>query len=158
MLKLHLVRHGKTERHAADSTDYNRKLIDRGIRQSIAVGSQLSFSRNVKVFCSSAMRTTETLEGIKTIKKLPEAKYLKELYLCSSNDYLNIIWKEKGDDELLFVGHNFGISDLASYLTDENIELRTGEYIVIGFDLDSWEEISKATGSIIYRYRLDDHA
>lgn len=153
MLRLHLVRHGKTERTSKSGTDFDRQLIEKGIKQSRAVGKHLQVGHDVQVFCSSAARTRQTLEEIRSQADLPEAKYLKELYLCSTQDYLDLIWKIDGDSELLFIGHNFGISDLVSYLTDERTEMRTGEYIVIEFDLDSWKETSAGLGHITFRYR-----
>lgn len=154
MLRLHLVRHGKTERISPSGNDFDRRLIERGINQSRSVGLHHQWGNDLEVFCSSAERTRQTYNEIRSQVGLPDPTYSKELYLCGLDDYLDFIWRIKGSSELLFVGHNFGISDLATYLTDQQIELRTGEYIVIEFEQDNWNETSMGMGRIIYRHRL----
>lgn len=100
------------------------------------------------------MRTRQTLDEIRRVRQLPDARYLDQLYLCDTDTYLDLIWKQKEANELLFVGHNFGISDLVVYLTDSDIELRTGEYVVIEFDAENWNEVSAGTGTLTFRHRL----
>ncbi len=154
MLQLHLIRHGKTERSSASGKDFDRCLIPLGKEQSYSVGQVLQNVGRPVVFCSSAMRTRQTLDEIRRVRQLPDALYLDQLYLCDTDTYLDLIWKQNETSELLFVGHNFGISDLVAYLTDSAIELRTGEYVVIEFDAEKWNEVSAGTGILTFRHRL----
>ena len=67
-----------------------------------------------------------------TVESLESDKFKKT--------YLKLIWQENHPDDLVLIGHNFGISDLANYFLDNQIELRTAEYICIEFPFDSWGE------------------
>ncbi len=154
MKRIHFIRHGKTERQAESGRDFDRKLIQRGINQSIAIGKQLLAPEDTEVYCSTAARTQQTLDGILENCELTNIRKLNELYLCNMRIYLEHIWQCESSGDLMFVGHNFGISDVVSYLTGVEIEMRTGEYIVLDFDVDSWEEISADLGTIYHRYRL----
>lgn len=52
----------------------------------------------------------------------------------------------------MIIGHNNGLSELASYFTEEFIDLSTCEYICITFDIQSWKETSKGNGIISDRF------
>lgn len=152
MLRLHLLRHAKTEQSSPTGKDFDRLLMDKGLRQCEDLKSFFSTLPPIDtVYCSTAQRTRQTVENL--LHRLPKPIFRDDLYLCSSKLMLNIFWGEKPDGDILIVGHNFGISDLASYFVDEDLELRTGEYVRIGFECDSWSETSRGMGFIEERYR-----
>lgn len=153
MLRLHLLRHAKTEQFSPSGNDFDRYLMEKGTRQCDALVDHFSGISGIKnVWCSDATRTRQTLEPL-SILGLPKAEYSKDLYLCSYKAILERIWKHTDAGDLLIVGHNFGISDLASYFADERIELRTAGYVRIGFEVDSWKETSRGNGIIEELYR-----
>jgi len=154
MKRIHFIRHGKTEQHSDTGRDFDRKLVAKGINQSNAIGRELLAPSDATVYCSTAARTQETLENIMNHKELESVKKMNELYLCNMRLYLELIGECNSENELMFVGHNFGISDVVAYLTGDRLEMRTGEYIVLDFEVDSWKEISAELGTIAYRYRL----
>lgn len=157
-MKLYLIRHGKAEKSSESGRDFDRALAERGHKQSEDLGDYLSntaFASDLIVWSSDALRTKETLASIRHGVKLPKATYSKELYLCSQDNLIQKIWSLDHNIDLMIIGHNFGISELAEYFTDEYNELRTGEYVCIEFDLGSWEESSRATGTIIDRFRSE---
>lgn len=154
-MRLHLIRHGKTEAIREGQRDFDRELVPRGIAQSEAIGHLINGSQNLKIYCSSAVRTRQTFKSIASIATLSEACYLEDLYLCSKETFLDLIWQEKSECELLFVGHNFGISDLLSYFTGERYIMRTGEYMVLEFDCPSWAECSRDMARIALQFRSE---
>ncbi len=152
---LHLIRHAKTNQVSPTSKDYDRELLERGWRQCQELDelfSKMSFS-NAEVVCSDSKRTRQTLEGIKNNFKQENIEFTDELYLCSVKDYLKIIWTQKGKHDLVLIGHNFGISDLANYFLDTYLEMGTSEYICLEFPFESWEMAFKSTGILKNRFR-----
>lgn len=153
MLRLHLLRHAKTEQVSASGKDFDRALMSKGKRQIADLATFFKGLENIdNVLCSSAKRTRQTL-GALLDSGVSNPIYTDELYLCSSQQMLKVLWHGNFKGDVLIVGHNFGISDLATYLTDELIDLRTGEYIRISFETDDWMETSRGTGTIEQMYR-----
>lgn len=154
-MKIHLIRHAKTAPTEFNGKDFDRTLMTKGIIQSNVLAyflSENSISPEL-TWCSSAVRTTQTLSILKQSNEFGKIVYSPEMYLCDRNVYLKIIWEQKNNKELLFVGHNDGISDLASYFSDQDVILKTSEYICIDFPFDNWKEASVGTGTITARFR-----
>ena len=151
-MRLHILRHGKTDPNSPTGKDFDRPLLPKGIKQCEAMRAYLEHLNVETIWCSSAVRTTMTADLV-VHSNQPKPDVHKELYLASKQDLLKRMWSHKGGGDLLIVGHNFGISDLASYFTDERIELRTSEYVCIEFDYESWMETSVGTGTILDQYR-----
>lgn len=153
-MKLHLLRHGKTHQHSDTGRDYDRKLNEKGWLQCELLADYFDQKKlNCEVWCSSAKRTRETFTRVSKKVQMKKVVMRDDLYLCSRETLLEALWERSGDEDLLIVGHNYGISDLATYLTDERIELRTGGYICIEFVDFRWEELSRGLGVISDQYR-----
>ncbi len=154
-MKLHLLRHAKTEQFSPTGKDFDRELMERGRKQSAQLNQFLSNQdlKNTVVLCSSSARTKETLSFITANFKEENCFFEKDLYLCSVKTFLEILWKMDDGNDLFIVGHNFGISDLANYFLGDEIEMRTAEYLLITFPFENWNETSRATGSLSLRYR-----
>lgn len=156
VMKIHLVRHGKAERNSESGRDFDRTLAPKGTAQSELVGEYLrskGISPETEVWCSDAKRTRETLGGLRSAIPFKNVTYDQDLYLCSVKTFLEKLWRSDSDKDLIIVGHNFGISDLAEYFTEEAIEMKTGEYVEITFVLNERKATSKGSGSISDRYR-----
>ena len=154
-MKIHLIRHAKADSSVDSGKDFDRKLSPKGIVQ---VNVLAHFLHDLKIkpeiiFCSSASRTRETLSIIQHKISLGKISYFEDLYLCDREIFLSKIWELKNHKELLIVGHNDGISALASYLSDEPFMMKTGEYTCIEFKADSWQEVSRGTGRVIAHFR-----
>lgn len=155
-MKLHLIRHAKTHQAGYNENDFNRRLMEKGIQQSIELGKYLKAnSISAEVWCSEAVRTKETLAIIQKECDWQDVTFSRDLYLCSKRTFLERLWKDSSNDDLIIVGHNFGISDLASYFLDSPIELRTGEYIGIDFENFSRNQTSNGIGNLIDRWRFE---
>jgi len=157
MLTLNLIRHAKTQQTARSGNDYDRELLDKGTSQANMLGNYLQTHHIAlgKMLCSSAARTQQT----KTIicQQLTERcnfEFVKELYLCSYGQIIDVI-RSMGTNEKIvtIIGHNEGISQLAGYLSGENIHLRTSEMISLAIPFESWDYLSQGTAGIIFQYR-----
>ena len=155
-MKLHLVRHGKAEKFSNSGKDFDRDLAQKGIKQSQMLGKHLQekgLAEDIAILCSSANRTVQTLESIRKHINFKNINYQNDLYLCGKDDLLNLLWGLNNNQDLLIIGHNFGISDFGQYFIDDFLELRTGEYICIEFDASNWKETSQGMGVIADLYR-----
>ncbi len=154
-MQLHLIRHAKTNQVSPTGKDYDRELLPRGWRQCKELDlflSKMNFDE-ANVICSAATRTKETFMGIESNFSKDNIGYTDDLYLCGVKDYLKIIWSNSSNEDMVMIGHNFGISDIANYFLDTYLEMKTSEYICIEFLFDSWELAFQGTGIMKNRFR-----
>ena len=154
-MKLHLLRHAKTEVSSSSGKDFDRELMTKGIIQANLMGQYLMNSDlNIReTYCSEAVRTSQTLSIISKFVVCGKISLQNDLYLADRETLLAIIWKIKHKGDLLIIGHNDGLSQLASYFADQYIHLKTCGYVCLEFRADSWKETSIGTGSVIADYR-----
>lgn len=156
MVHLHLLRHAKTNQHSDTGLDFDRALMPRGVDQSVSMCQFLQGKTDLKldeVWVSTAKRTQQTYQLIsESILHIP-ATHLVELYLASEKELLAALFGIKHKKNILLIGHNFGISNLAGYFLDREIELRTCEYVHLSFDVQSWEEVSGGLASLVDEFR-----
>ena len=152
-MKLHILRHARTEYSSLSGHDFDRRLHAQGIKQATILRDFFESLTSIdEIWCSDAQRTRQTSE-IVLQEVHPKPSYHVDLYLASKQDILQKIWNSDSNKELLIIGHNFGISDLVSYFTQDRIDLRTGEYICLEFNSESWTETSKGTAIVLDQYR-----
>lgn len=147
--KLCLLRHSDAENLVNELSDFQRKLSKIGKEKvrdfSLNYSNSLVFDC---VLCSTAYRTRETLELL-AIKQI-RSNHFDSLYLANINTLLTEI--EKVPDtikNLLVVGHNNGLSDLATFLTGNIVHLATCQMVEIQLEIENWSLIGKETGSLI---------
>lgn len=154
-MKLHLLRHAKTDQNSSTGKDFDRKLLKKGKDQSVEMGKYLkeeNFNPS-KIICSTAARTRETITLIqKEHKFIFKIEYVDEIYLAEKDKLFSIVSKISGSEEVFIIGHNNGLSDLASYLVDDFIDLSTCDFVTIQFNIEKWDEISKGLGVVIERF------
>lgn len=155
MLQLTIVRHAKTNQQSLTGSDFDRMLLPKGIAQGEVLKNyfQKSEIRYKEVFISTAQRTQQTFELIAPGINFSLRIDSDDFYLVDFPFLFKTISKRNHTEPILLIGHNYGISDLAAYLTETTIELRTGEVIQLAFDASNWQEISKGTGIIVDRFR-----
>tara|TARA_R110002072_G_scaffold16048_1_gene63471 strand:+ start:51667 stop:52137 length:471 start_codon:yes stop_codon:yes gene_type:complete len=154
-MKLHLIRHAQAS-DSKKSLDIDRNLTLKGKRQVEELSNYLSGKIDrTDVWCSDANRTKETFEIISKNSQFSNVLYRLDLYLCSKEEILDQLWEQSVGTEIVIIGHNFGISDLLNYFTDQTISIRTGEYFCVDFGDLSLKESSKNTGIIVDRFRAD---
>lgn len=147
---LFLLRHATAENTSVSGKDFDRSLSPVGLAQAKLLGEYISRINliNTDFYISSSQRTKET--SVYAINKyLASAKYFNQLYLASSTDLLKFINEQNSTNNLLIIGHNEGISALASYLTDQYVGLNTANFVTIAFDCKNSNEISGGMGRVI---------
>jgi phosphohistidine phosphatase len=144
--KLYLLRHAEAELFAASDQDFDRKLSSTGQNNMLQVGSIYRNTLSVDaVFCSAATRTRETWKLLNLDKGT--CSFHTELYGASSDELIQFIHGIPNVfSRILLIGHNPGLSDLASYLTDEFYSLHTGQLLEIDLESSDWKMLSRGIG------------
>ena len=160
MKRLYIIRHAKTDQFSKTGKDFDRELLPKGKRQVKELNrffANYVFEKPFEIWISPAKRTQQTFNGIKksleSSGKVVSTSFPDELYLAEREQFFEKIVNHSSANDLLIIGHNSGISDLAGYLTEQVVELRTGEFIQLVFECNEWEEISRGTAVIAYRFR-----
>jgi phosphohistidine phosphatase len=153
MLQLNLIRHAKTEPQSKSGRDFDRELLPKGRKQAelLAVFLQDNGIQLGNVFCSTASRTKETAAFI-TKTTACHIDYFNELYLASHSELKQFIAQQNGQT-ITIIGHNEGISELASMLCGELYVLQTAGFIQLQIELEDWAQISQETALITTRFR-----
>jgi len=154
---LHFIRHAKTEVRSSTGMDFDRALLPKGHVQANALGNYLKNKHihTKHTFVSDAKRTRQTAEIVFSFVPTESKSYHHELYLCELEKFLEILWKESHGNDLMFIGHNDGISEIVSYLTDDYYHLRTSEYVCLAFEVSTWESAFRGSGFIVDDFRPD---
>ncbi|CAG0955711.1 MAG: histidine phosphatase family protein [Bacteroidetes bacterium] len=159
MKTIFLLRHAKSDWSNKELLDYNRPLNNRGLKDasfmSKLLKDKLSFIE--AVYSSTATRAEQTTHFFAKefgIKK-EDVYWKKEIY-----DYHYEMQKlirilltiENRFQQVLFVGHNPGISEMAFYLCGEPcITMPTCCILKIELQINHWEEISANCGNYIFQ-------
>ncbi len=155
MLTLQLIRHAKTLQQSPTGRDFDRELMEKGIAQANLLGHYIE-SHHIgmgKILCSSAARTRQTHSIIsRHIAEPSEAEFRDSLYHASPDRLLMELTRETGKT-ITLIGHNEGISEFASFCSDEDIQMQTSELITLSFPFESWDYVTRGTGIISLRYR-----
>jgi phosphohistidine phosphatase len=159
MKKLFLLRHGKASSSKVDEKDFDRPLNKKGIAQINQQGQHLQ-SEHPKfdqLIYSSAKRTKETAEIANEQLSIKALISSEDLYLADEHTILSFIKANAFDENILYVGHNFGISRLASDLAGYSISMTTGMMIEFDLDIGKWDElkINKASLKSTYAPKIN---
>jgi len=151
---LHLIRHADASPSNPLTGDKFRDLSPFGQKQ-IAVLAEHLYTRlnEVEVWCSGANRTMQTQQILANTITFGKLSIHEQMYLCTMQTFIRQLDTDISAKDLIIIAHNFGISDLMAYYTDDLAELQTAEYVCIEFDGFSRNELSQGTGTIIDRYR-----
>ena len=160
MKTLTLLRHAKSSWADGTVRDFDRPLSARGHRAAKAIGremraQQLAFDR---VLASPAARVVETLRDVGDgYGHSFQPEYDRRIYLASAECLLELIHQtDDGKADLLIVGHNPGLEQLAVLLSEagalrSEIEIKypTAALTQISFPVDSWAAVAQGLGTII---------
>jgi phosphohistidine phosphatase len=123
MHTLHLLRHAKSS-WKEDVEDCARRLNRRGREAARCVGRHLPATIDALdlVLCSSAARTRETMSLVLADYRVrPRSIIEGELYAASAEKLMERLRRLDEDDlNVLLIGHNPGIHELAVTLADAN--------------------------------------
>jgi phosphohistidine phosphatase len=151
MKELILIRHAKTERILPEQQDYDRMLTERGHRQCKDLAAYLIESglNTDLTLVSSAKRTYMTYQELSAVLNSKDVQFIPELYLAQADEIMRVILEHaQGADRMVIIGHNDGLSDLASYFLDDYFHISTSGYLHFQFEVDSWNYIGRGSGTL----------
>ncbi|MCL5446241.1 MAG: histidine phosphatase family protein [Actinobacteria bacterium] len=146
MLRLMLLRHAKSTWDDPGLLDHDRPLTSRGRKAATRIGDHLR-KEGIQpdlVLCSSSVRTRQTLEQLRLDGGI-ETVFDDSLYRASASDMIRYLGRT-GDGALsvLMIGHNPGISDLATVLVvepDQVFFLPTAGLVDLYLTVPAWSDI-----------------
>lgn len=139
MKKLILLRHAKSEDPDLAESDFKRHLKNKGKQDILQIASrslQFGYVPGL-ILCSTAVRTRETLELYASLLSAkPDIIYADALYHASASEILDVLIAHAAMAEtIMVVGHNMGLSVLASTLAAEGCpELPTSGMVILEFE------------------------
>lgn len=157
MKTLYLMRHAKSSWDFASIADRDRPLNDRGRRDAPFMAQQL-LAREVPpmdlILASPAVRALSTATLVaREIEYDPTRIQVEEqLYDTDRDAYLAVISRVKSSvEELLLVGHNYTITDVANYLSPVHVpEIPTAGIVCLRFDTMSWNRLPKDGAEFVF--------
>ncbi|MFC5325727.1 SixA phosphatase family protein [Bradyrhizobium oligotrophicum] len=166
MRRLMLLRHAKTETDAPTGRDQDRRLDERGHQDAAMIGDFLASHPPAPqlVLVSTAVRAQQTWEFARAAMQdrvaAPQVELVPELYGAEPMQILHQIRLAAVLDpqQLLVVGHNPGLHELALALTgqgdsDARQELSrnmpTSGLAVFDFETDDWGDVSFTRGNLV---------
>jgi phosphohistidine phosphatase len=142
MRTLILMRHAKSDWGNVNLSDHDRPLNARGMRAAPLMAQHLLANRVRAdvILASSAVRVQQTLEllqenwgGSATVWKVPE------LYLAGPQEIVRHIEGLHDDwQNAMVIGHNPGLSALASHLAGDCLDMPTAATILFTTQQSSW--------------------
>ena len=148
-MKLFLLRHGKAVENTVNQKDYDRGLSPKGLKQSKKIGKFLKNNEISYALISPSKRTQETFDIVNDYLKIEDVHKSEKLYLASSGQINEVINAHVTPNNVLLVGHNFGISELIDFYTGIDIILPTGTLAIIEFDAQSTAHFSQFSGRLL---------
>ncbi len=153
-MNIHLIRHAKSNHLSDSGVDFDRALSNKGIHQCQLLKNYLSQYPEIlkNIYCSSSNRTKSTLNLLFNDKQFEKLIYSDELYLATAEFLFEFIISLNSIEDITIIGHNEGLSYLATYLTGQTMLLQTSSLVSIVFDIPNSSWISKETGVIMNQY------
>ncbi len=150
MKTLYLMRHAKSSWKHAELNDLERPLLEKGLKRTRLI---IDFLKNNSVdieliICSHATRSLETARIIAHAFGISNDNFRieKAVYMADAESLTDQLYDlPTGVDNVMIVGHNPAITNLANNYLKEKIDyLPTSGVIAIAFSAGSWEEIPEA--------------
>ena len=159
MKTLTIFRHAKSSWDFPDLTDHDRPLNKRGKRDAPIMGERLKESgiRPSLIVSSPAVRAWKTARTVAKQIGYPVEFLQREpgLYHAGVNKLLDIIAvQDDGFNNIVIVGHNPGLTDLANELVPGlTSNLPTAGFIAIRIDTDDWDLRTRESADLlVYDY------
>lgn len=153
MRELLLFRHAQAGMDSATGRDFDRVLtgLGRGQPEPAAWALLERGFRPDLVLCSASARTRETLALLQRggLADGIEVRFSEALYECTTRQIRHELAGVDDDvQRLLLVGHNPGLSDLASGLSRRPVGLAPGEHAWLRFE-DSWAALGAGAVELV---------
>lgn len=154
MSTLYLLRHAKSDWSDVTLPDEERPLSTRGRRDAsqLAALLQRTHIQPELILCSTARRTRETLELLRTGLQHSDVRFDSDLYGASATALLDRLHKvSEKVSSVMLIGHNPGLQELAIWLTRPNKRRRsleakfpTAALATITLPTNSWTQLHQA--------------
>lgn len=161
MKRLLLLRHAKAGWDNPAMRDFDRSLTDEGQRAASRMGRLFKEERLDPglVIASPSARTRQTVEGFARGFGQPLTPVWDErIYMATMDTLLELIHGlDEASDQVMLVGHNPGLEDLALALagSGDKADLAalahkfpTAALAVLGFEGDHWRAINRGEGTL----------
>lgn len=148
MARLMLLRHAKAEWAEPGQRDYDRVLSEEGQRECASVAQQMVDKAIMPdaIICSEAVRARETVDHMHPVIHFTSRMlFEKDLYATDAPGYLEIAAASGATGDIMLVGHNPMMEDLAYGLAENgdetavsglNMGFRTCGLAILRFDND----------------------
>ena len=160
MLRLYLLRHGKTK-SATDLADIDRPLAERGHQDAAQMGRRLVDwgATPSLVLCSAAQRARETLAGVvPSLNGNTRIEVEGTLYTFDPNEIMRrLIQIPDSDTDVLLIGHNPALEVTTGLLAADgnpaamrllSLKFPTCALAALEFTTDSWPALGPNTGRL----------
>jgi len=156
MRRITLLRHAKSDWNSPTRSDFDRPLNDRGQRDAPRMGQQL-LKRGLHpqlVLSSPAVRaiTTARIVAAQLGCSASAIQTVDALYLASPKQILQVLNKHAAKQtDVLLVGHNPGLTDLANLICDARIDnLPTCGAFSVELHAGDWSTIGNGAGKLAW--------
>lgn len=153
MKRIHVIRHAKSSWADEGMRDFDRPLNDRGRTNAPMMAKRLKSRIGTIDFivCSPAKRTHQTAAYFCEAFGFDEKQihFVEKIYeapLSALIETVNALPDDK--NEVLFIGHNYGVSHLVNYLTGECVDMPTCAIASIDIPFDQWSMIVEECGTL----------
>jgi len=103
------------------------------------------------ILCSTALRVRQTYDHIASAVGDSSPQYLDKFYNPSLETLLETLKNLKDlDNSVLIISHNPTISDLATYLTGEQVHFSPGILKYLQLDIKSWDDIADLCAKLVW--------
>ena len=148
------MRHAKSSWDFEELSDHDRPLDNRGRKDAPLMGREL-VSREITIdllMSSTAVRalTTATLVARELEYDTEKIAIEEAIYKADKQELLNIITSIPNQfDDVMLIGHNNTITELANLLSPDLIpEIPTAGVVALSFECSTWREITKENAAL----------
>lgn len=146
MKELFLIRHAHATESFSAGADFDRALSKRGLDEA----SQMAQSFVREVDRVSAIVTSPAVRALATARifasafpDMPEIVTVKSLYNAPMRSILSVLTAlPEAYESVILVGHNPGLSELASALSDEYCALQPCSVVHLRLEAEDWRMMS----------------
>lgn len=154
MKTIHIIRHAKSSWADEGMRDFDRPLNDRGERDAPIMAKRLldRIGTVDLIVASPARRTTLTssyfCDAFNYSKD--QIKFIPTIYEAPLQALIEAVNNlPDSANEVLFIGHNYGVSELVSYLTGEHVQMPTCAIASIELDIEQWSWVTRLSGRLV---------
>jgi phosphohistidine phosphatase len=151
-----LIRHAKSGWDDLLLPDFQRALNERGQKNAPEMAQRMIKKQLIpqQLVSSPALRALSTAKIFASTFRIDHSEIIQEgeIYEAHSQTLLEVVNNLDDSSEFTALfGHNPGLSDLANYFCDDfGFSLPTCGMILMKFQFDKWQMLSKGTGELIF--------